>query len=122
MRYYIFRDAPLRNITMGKDGFVFMNSHRLDRPDFVFNLLCGQQVAPVPELVTSMYQTFERVSRYYSSKGYDVTFLAAPTNVAIYPDKLPPEVEQKYRDACNAYGKRDTLLFQLGEMGKKRGV
>jgi len=113
IRYYVFKDAPLHNISIGKDGFVFLNSHRLDKPNFIFNLLCEQQVNPSRELIASMDQTFTNVSRYYKSRGYDVTIVAAPTNVALYPDKLPTRVDKKYRDACISYGTSDTLLFQL---------
>lgn len=121
-KYYIFRDPPLSNINIGKDGVVFMNSHLIDRINFVFNLLCEQQIDPAPDLTTRMDTTLAAVSRFYEGQGFAVTIAAAPTNVAIYPDKLPLDVDQKYRDACNSYGPKNGLLFRLAEMGRKSGA
>ena len=39
LRYYVLRDPPLPNVSIGQDGFVFMNSHRVEQPNFVFDLL-----------------------------------------------------------------------------------
>lgn len=121
VKYYVFHDPPLSNINIGKDGLVFMNSHRLDQINFVFNLLCEQQVDPTPVLTTAMDTTLTAVSQFYLSQGYSVTIAAAPTNIAIYPDKLPHEVDSKYREACNSYGPRNGLLFQLADEGRKSG-
>lgn len=121
IRYYIFKDAPLHNISIGKDGFVFMNSHRIDKPNFVFDLLCIQQVNPSKELFSSMDQSFTNASHYYTTRGYNTTILAAPTNIAIYPDKLPLRVDRKYRDSCMSYSEENGLIFQLGRRGQDTG-
>ena len=118
LRYYVLRDPPMENITIGRDGFVFMNSHREDKPNFVFQLLCEQQVQPEAQLVEAMDRTFASVSGYYSARGYEVTIAAAPTNVALYADKLPRTVEKQYRDACLAYPSSDYLLAQLERQGR----
>lgn len=122
VKYYVFHDPPSSNINIGKDGLVFMNSHRLDRINFVFNLLCEQQVDATLDLTNAMDTTLTAVSRFYEGQGYSVTIAAAPTNIAIYPDKLPREVDQKYRDACNSYGPRNGLLFQLADKGRMSGA
>ena len=121
LRYYVLRDPPLPNVSIGQDGFVFMNSHRVEQPNFVFDLLCGQQINPTAKLFEEMDRTFASVSGYYAGLGYKVTFAAAPTNVALYPDKLPQAVEKKYRDACQAYPTSDHLLAQLDRLGKSDG-
>lgn len=119
LRYYLLKDPPLINITIGRDGNIFMNSHLIYRPYFVFDLLCEQQGDPKPQLLQEMDQIFSSVSHYYTSRGFNVTITAAPTTVAVYPDKLPLEVPKKYRDACLSYAKNDNLLFQLRRMGKE---
>lgn len=119
LRYSVLKDPPLSNVSIGKDGFVFMNSHRVDRPNFVFDLLCKQQTHPTQTLLTEMDQIFSSVSHFYGQQGYRVTITAAPTNVSIYPDKLPLTVDKNYRDLCLAYGGSDTLLYQLQRLGKQ---
>lgn len=121
MRFYLLKDPPAPNISIGRDGFVFMNSHRVEEPNIVFDLLCLQQTTPKKELVTEMDRTFAAVSNYYSSRGFPVTIALAPTNVAVYPDKLPPMVERKYRDACRAYPQSDHLIGQLQHLGREDG-
>ncbi len=121
LRYALLKDPPLPNITIGRDGFVFMNSHRVDQPDFVFDLLCRQQINPDPALRAEMDRTFASVSGYYSARGFKVTIAAAPTNVALYADKLSRTVDRKYRDACQAYPESDHLLAQLERMGRMDG-
>ncbi len=121
LRYYLLKDPPLPNITIGRDGFIFMNSHRIDQPNFVFNLLCEQQVGPSVKLIEEMDRIFASVSGYYTGRGYPVTIAAAPTNVALYADKLPRSVERKYRDACWAYPASDHLLAQLYRLGRSGG-
>lgn len=118
LRYFLLKDPPMANIAIGQDGFVFMNSHREDRPDFIFQLLCEQQVDPDPALIAEMDRTFANFSGYYSARGPKVTIAAAPTNVALYADKLPRTVDRKYREACQAYPENDHLLAQLERMGR----
>ena len=43
----------------------------------------------------------------------------APTNVAVYPDKLPAKVERKYRDSCRAYPTADHLISRLQRLGRE---
>jgi hypothetical protein len=121
LRYYVLKDPPLPNVSIGQDGFVFMNSHRVNQPNFVFDLLCGQQIKPTAKLFEEMDRTFASANSYYADLGYKVTFAAAPTNVALYPDKLPLAVEKKYRDACRAYPTSDHLLAQMDRLGKSDG-
>lgn len=118
LRYFLLKDPPMVNITIGRDGFVFMNSHREDRPDFVFQLLCEQQIDPDAALIAEMDRIFASVTGYYANRGSKVTIAAAPTNVALYADKLPLTVDRKYRDACQAYPANDHLLAQLERMGR----
>ena len=121
LRYYVLKDPPLSNVSIGRDGFVFMNSHRIDRPNFVYHLLCEQQANPADTLLQEMDQIFTSVSSYYRQRGYPVTITAAPTNVAIYPDKLPLTLDRKYRDLCQAYDNNNALLYQLQRMGQQTG-
>ena len=121
LRYYVLKDPPLSNVSIGRDGFVFMNSHRIDRPNFVYHLLCEQQTKPSDTLFKEMDQIFTSISRYYGQRGYPVTITAAPTNVSIYPDKLPLTLDKKYRDLCQAYDNNDALLYQLQRQGRQSG-
>lgn len=121
LRYYVLKDPPLANVSIGQDGFVFMNSHRVEEPNFIFKLLCEQQVNPTAKLFEEMDRTFASASGYYADRGYKVTFAAAPTNVALYPDKLPLAVEKHYRDACRAYPTSDHLLARMDRLGKSDG-
>ena len=119
MRFYLLKDPPAPNISIGRDGFVFMNSHKVNEPNIIFDLLCLQQTEPKPQLVADMDRTFADLSRYYRGRGFPVTIALAPTNVAVYPDKLPAKVERKYRDSCRAYPTADHLISRLQRLGRE---
>ena len=121
LRFYVLKDPPLPNVSIGKDGAVFLNSMRANQPNVAFEVLCKQQVNPDPKLIEEMDRTFASVSGYYANRGYKVTIAAAPTNISLYPDKLPLTVDKKYRDACQAYPASDTLLARLERLGQTEG-
>ena len=113
LRYYVFKDPPLQNITIGKDGHVFLQSFQVTKKDTVYQVLCEDQSAPTPQLTDSVNNILSHASHYYASRGYKTIFALVPSTPVIYPDKLPLNVDKKYRDACLAYGKNDNLLKQL---------
>lgn len=121
LRFYVLKDPPLPNVSVGKDGAVFLNSMRANQPNVAYEVLCQQQVNPDPELVAEMDHIFASVSGYYASRGRKVTIAAAPTNISLYPDKLPLTVDKTYRDACQAYPESDTLLTRLERLGQTEG-
>jgi hypothetical protein len=113
MRFYVFRDPPLANISVGAGGHVFMNSHRLDQPRLVLHNLCEIQLHPNPKLVTEMDTLFTAMTSYYQPQGPHVTIAAVPTTYSLYAQYLPVRIGKGLRDACRAYPTSDSLLSQL---------
>lgn len=121
LKYYVFHDAPLANITIGRDGFTFMNSHDIFRPNLVYQSLCVDQVEPEQALVDEVHGFLDRFHRFHAGQGRRVTIVVAPTKPGLYPDKLPPRVDKRYRDGCAAYGGSRNLLARLRERAAREG-
>lgn len=118
IRYYVLKDPPLLNIALGRDGTLFLSSVRVNTPNVAFKELCEQQANPTDDLIQKMDNTFTSVSGYYASRGFKVTIAAAPTNISLYPDRLPRTVDKKYREACLAYPSSNHLLSRLAQLGQ----
>ena len=121
LRYYVFRDAPLANVTVGRDGHTVLNSPNANAPDAFFDSLCLEQGQPTPELMQQVDETMTAAGDFFKRHGAVCTFAIAPSTLSLYPDKLPLQVAPRYRKACKAYPKRDHLLARLQRQGEGSG-
>lgn len=121
-RYVVFNDPPLPNITVGKNGHLFLNGPRPDAPYHYMQLLCGTQGDPPAELLDRLETTFAAASRYFTDRGAKVVFAVVPSTLTLYADKLPLAVPSAYRRACLDYPQKDHALAQLGRRGESTGL
>lgn len=114
-QFYLFRDSPVANVDIGRDGFVFLNSHFPDKPYNRYRLNCE----PDPATVRTTIFTLERLERAAMAAGLELTIALLPSKVLLYPERLPHTVPMHLRRACRALAPEDTLPA-LVEQGLKR--
>lgn len=121
LRFHIFRDPPLPNVTIGGNGHVFLNSPVPTSPYTYFDSLCVRQGAPSPELIRQLDETLSAATRFFRRRGAEVVFAVAPSTLALYPDRLPRAVPALYRKTCSEYPTSDHLLARLERQSAAAG-
>ncbi len=112
-RYFVFRDPPLANVTIGRDGHIFLNAPRPAYPYAFFDSLCMQQSNPSPRLLQQLSSVMAAATRYFKQRGAKATFAIAPSTLSLYADKLPLQVPPRFRENCLAYPDQDHVLAKL---------
>ncbi len=122
LRYYIFHDPPLPNVTIGRDGHTFLNSPRPTSPNAFFEALCLRQGQPSQKEVDVLASTMARITSFFQRQGGHTVFAIAPSTLSLYAAKLPLRVPPVYRKACLAYPSQDHLLARLQRQGEETGL
>lgn len=121
LRYFIFHDPPLANVTIGRNGHTFLNAPRPTTPYAFFESLCLRQGSPSPKEVQTLSSALGRISGYLQRQGIETTFAIAPSTLSLYAETLPLRVPPAYRRACLAYPEQDHLLARLQRQGEASG-
>lgn len=118
--YFVFRDDPVPNLTLGRDGFVFLNSHSRDTPYSAFESLCvrGGNAGDLPSVEQHWPGVLEELRR----RGIRATLAVIPSKPGIYPEMLPRRVPESIRQACREYGGTDNSMVRLRREGARRGL
>ncbi|MEM9302589.1 MAG: hypothetical protein AAGE01_10785 [Pseudomonadota bacterium] len=109
--FFGFRDSPIDRVTVGADGFAFLNSHDDTRQYQNFDLLCfdGQDNALVADRVALLARLYD----LFASRGYDVSIGVAISKPVLYPEKLPGNLPQRYLEACPNYRETANVPVQV---------
>lgn len=118
--YFIFRDDPVPNLTVGRDGFVFLNSHSRDTPYAALESLCIQDGSKGDQ--PSLEQHWPSILESISSRGMRAVVAVVPSKPVLYPEMLPRRVPEALRKACRDYGGSNNRMVQLRRQGAKRGL
>lgn len=97
VRYVLLNEAASPQLSVGKDGVLFFNSHEAAHPRRMSDFLCGQflrQVggqAIIEELAQEVHATMQQAMHQYAR-----TSLAfVPTKPILYPENLPAWMQQE---------------------------
>ena len=87
LRYHLFNETTSKQITMGNNGFIFLNSHSAKYPYSLINKVCD--ITPVPtndqDKAIAAYNDF---ITHYNNLGYQTSIAIIPTKSRIYPENL----------------------------------
>ena len=96
-RYVLLNEAASPQLSVGKDGFLFFNSHEAAHPRRMSDFLCGQFLrqaggqAILEELAQEVHATMQQALRLHPH-----TSLAfVPTKPILYPENLPAWMQQE---------------------------
>lgn len=109
--FYVFADPPSPRVSLGRDGFVFLNSFHADQAFAVLSELCyltERHAYPREDAAAWI-----RVLRRFQGPGRRVVLAIAPTKPVVYPDRLPDSVPRAIRQACMGYRQDGPALTRL---------
>ena len=109
--YFVFRTSPQPRITLGKDGFLFVNGHSDDTVNESFDNLC---IKAHSRLATEHLQrSFASLAKFAQDSGIAVDVVIVPTTPTLYGDYLPPSVPLNYLSACRQRSTGDSPLLRI---------
>jgi hypothetical protein len=120
MVFYVFSDSPSEQVTLGKDGFVFLNSHVPGTPNPALRRLCD--VTIVNQDYPALASAWVRILRHFERPGRNVVLAVAPTTPVVYPDMLPDSTPPAIRKACAAYRQAPPPVSRLVTDMREQGL
>lgn len=114
IRFYLLHETSSSQITLGSDGYIFLNSHAADQPRFMIDFLCGKDVTqPIRDDLAMQVAAFMDRAKRINPNSF-VVFV--PTKPVLYPEKLPHWM----REQCAQYAA--TLPSIIGQLHQRSGV
>jgi hypothetical protein len=109
--YFVFGTAPQHRVTLGRDGFLFVNGHSDDTVNESFDNLCIK--AHTEQAREHLQQSFASLARFARERGIAVDVVIVPTTVTLYGDYLPASVPPVYLSACALRASGDSPLLRI---------
>ncbi len=88
LRYYLFNEVTARNISFGKKGFVFLNSHSPKKPHLLFKIVC-EAIHISKKKKQETLVTYRRLMEFYRAQGIKANVAIIPLKSKVYPEYLP---------------------------------
>jgi hypothetical protein len=96
---YLLGSPPESRVTLGKEGFVFLNGGTNQTTDSIFASTCVE--AHQQRAADLLERTFAaKATSMLGRPARPIDVIAIPTPSTLYGDKLPDGVAAKYRQAC----------------------
>lgn len=109
--YSVFRTAPQIRLTLGKDGFLFVNGHSDDTVNELFDNLCIKaHSGPAKE---HLQNAFASLAKFAQARAIAVDVVIVPTMATLYGDYLPASVPPTYLSACRQRVSGDSPLLRI---------
>jgi len=109
--YFVFDTPPQHRVTLGRDGFLFVNGHSDDTVNEMFDNLCVKaHSASSRERLQNSLAAFSKFARGH---GIAVDVVIVPTTATLYGDYLPPSVPPAFLSACRQRAAGDSPLLQI---------
>ena len=108
-QFYLFGDSPIPNVSIGSDGFVFVNSASTLHPNQRLVKTCKPANEAVARAGRHVRQMFDAVR----GTELSLTFAVVPSKLLLYADRLPNTVPNELREACASLEPQLTLPGQL---------
>lgn len=96
---YMLGSPPEPRVTLGKEGFVFLNGGTNGTTDSIFATTCVQ--AHEQRAADFLQRTLANEARSrIAGRARPIDVIVVPTPSTLYGDKLPSDVPATYRQAC----------------------
>jgi hypothetical protein len=96
--FHAFKTPPQRRISLGSDGFIFVNGGSEETVNGILANVCMNSHDEA--MAAQLRGLLPSVIQFASSRGMAVDVVIVPTSMTLYADRLPTSVPQIYRDAC----------------------
>ena len=108
-QFYLFGDSPVANVNVGKDGFLFVNSHSPDKPYIAIERLCEPNKVRTDRVRADM----TAVAKFAAERNISTTLAVIPSKLLLYSDRLPATVPRELRKACRDLNPWNTVAGVL---------
>jgi hypothetical protein len=109
--FYVLHTPPQRRVTIGKNGFIFLNGASDDALNGILEFTCIR--AHTEEAASALKRALIPLAEYAERRGIAVDVVLVPTPATLYGDFLPSSVPKKYRAACRERMAGHTPLLKL---------
>jgi len=109
--YFVFRTSPQHRITLGKDGFLFVNGHSDDTVNESFDNLCIKAHSRAAS--EHLQRSFASLAKFARERGIPVDVVIVPTTPTLYGDYLPASVPPVYLSECRQRVSGDSPLLRI---------
>lgn len=107
----MLRTPPYRRVTLGRHGFIFLNSAD---DEHLYGLLESECVYDrTPERFDSLKNSLGLMAAFARDRGLPIDVVIIPTLTTLYGDYLPSSVPEKYRIACAEHAAGRTPLLHI---------
>jgi len=100
-----FDTVGIENISKGSDGFVFLTSHNPTKHNVIFSTLCLHNTDP-----SNVVSSAEKLNKMVTGAGHRAIFAVPISKPSLYPEKLPSDVSDIAKGACNSFLKNANFL------------
>ncbi len=110
---FLFDSAPQKRITMGADGYVFLNGSSDSDVFGIFKNVCVR--AHTSQAATELRTALEGLSKHSRTHGLPIDVVVVPTMASIYGGLLPRSVPIDLRNECGARARGESNLLALDD-------
>lgn len=91
-KYYIFSESISKRVSVGKNGYVYMNSHDESNANSLFFSICKKD-KPRPETMAELISGVAKLAELSRHNNIIDKILIVPTKSMVYPEYLPNEIQ-----------------------------
>lgn len=88
INFYLFVESPSKKVSMGKDGFIFLNSHDNSQPNSLIMQICKSELDDL-SLLGKIRAGVNGFLASMEVKKVKPLFVLIPTKSKVYAEKLP---------------------------------
>lgn len=97
IRFSLFNEVLSKQITIGKNEFLFFNSHSAENPNSLIKSVCGVN-QPSHERLAEIKTWIKNVYTFFESTNIVFDLAIIPTKSKVYPELLPNPAKQWCRN------------------------
>jgi hypothetical protein len=97
--FYVLKTPPQRRVTLGSDGYIFVNGGSEDTVNGILANVCVN--SHKDSVAAQLSEGLPAAVEFARSRNMAVDVVIIPTAMTLYANHLPASVPQQYRDACN---------------------
>ena len=118
LAFYVFRDSPSSDISLGKDGFVFVTSFK-SGPFTTLERLCVQGMDE--RVAVEAANAWVRILRRFPGKTGNAALIIVPSKPTVYPEKFTMAVPRRYRESCAQYDAERSVAGAIARAVQRAG-
>jgi hypothetical protein len=116
--FYFFKDSPSRDISLGKDGYVFVTSFQ-SAPFSTLDRLCVRGMDA--NVAKTAAAAWVQILDHFSGMHDNVALIIVPSKPTLYPEKLTLSVPRRYREACAQYASAQSISGSIARAAQANG-